>query len=386
MTIGEFRLERWFAAWEFTAQHLLSASDCETMTVGELLELAGVPTSELLALRLGYSHSQGDPALRAVIARFYSALTADDILVTNAPEEAIFLTMEALLRPGDRVVVQTPCYQSLSELAVYRGCDVRLWPLLETTTSWRMDLDHLADLLTDGTRLLVINTPHNPTGHLPSITEFETILGLCAERGIWLLCDEMYRGLEHQRSLRLPAASQRYERAISLWGMSKSFGLPGLRIGWLALQDREVLESLVRFKDYTTICSSGPGQLLARIALERAGALFARNLEIVQANLGKIREFMARFREVFAWREPMAGPVAFARLRGGGARAFCDAAVGEHGILLVPSSVFDFGDSHIRWGLGRRGFSDGLAALEGHIKGRAPLGRLSSPDRLSYPP
>jgi aspartate/methionine/tyrosine aminotransferase len=379
MTIGEFRLERWFAAWEFTAQHLLSASDCETMTVGELLEIAGVPVSELLDLRLGYSHSQGDPALRGLIARFYSAHSADDIVVTNAPEEAIFLTMQALLRVGDRVVVQTPCYQSLSELPVHQGCDVRPWPLIETNTSWRMDLDHLADLLTDETRLLVINTPHNPTGHLPNITEFETILGLCAERGIWLLCDEMYRGLEHQRSSRLPAASQRYERAISLWGMSKSFGLPGLRIGWLALQDRDLLESLVRVKDYTTICSSGPGQLLARIALERAGALFARNLEIVQANLGKIKEFMAHFREVFAWREPMGGPVAFSRLRKGGAKAFCDAAVAEQGILLVPSSVFDFGDSHIRWGLGRRGFSDGLVALEAHMRGRPSLHRLMPP-------
>ena len=378
MTIGEFRLERWFAAWEFSAQHLLSASDCETMAVGELLELAGVPISELASVRLGYSHSQGDPALRAVIARFYSALGADDILVTNAPEEAIFLTMQALLRAGDRVVVQTPCYQSLSELAVHMGCEVHPWPLIETNTSWRMDLDHLADLLTDGTRLLVINTPHNPTGHMASITEFETILFLCAERGIWLLSDEMYRGLEHQRSARLPAASQRYERAISLWGMSKSFGLPGLRIGWLALQDREVLESLLRVKDYTTICSSGPGQFLARVALEHAGALITRNLDLVQANLGKVREFMARFRDVFAWREPMGGTVAFSRLRAGGAAAFCEAAVREQGILLVPSSVFDFGDNHIRWGLGRRGFPEGIAALEAHMKGRTSLQRVST--------
>jgi aspartate/methionine/tyrosine aminotransferase len=218
--------------------------------------------------------------------------------------------------------------------------------------------------------LLVINVPHNPTGHLPSINEFETILGLCAERGIWLLSDEMYRGLEYRRTDRLPAASQRYERAISLWGMSKSFGLPGLRIGWLAMQDREVLESLLRLKDYTTICSSGPGQLLARVALENAGALFARNQAIVQANLGRLREVMARTREVFAWREPMAGPVAFSRLRRGGAAAFCDTAVNEHGVLLVPSTVFDFGDDHIRWGLGRQGFADGLAVLEQHVAPR----------------
>ncbi|MEJ2700094.1 MAG: aminotransferase class I/II-fold pyridoxal phosphate-dependent enzyme, partial [Desulfuromonadales bacterium] len=116
MAIRDFRLERYFARWEFTAPYLLSASDCETMSVGELLDMAGVPLSALADLRLGYTESQGDPALRATIARFHSRITADDVVVTNAPEEAIFLSMMALLNPGDRVVVQTPCYQSLFEL------------------------------------------------------------------------------------------------------------------------------------------------------------------------------------------------------------------------------------------------------------------------------
>jgi len=168
MTIREFQLERYFARWEFTAPYLLSASDCETVSVGELLNLASAPLTELADLRLGYTESQGDPTLRTVIADFYSCVTPDDVVVTNAPEEAIFLAMLALLKPGDSVVVQTPCYQSLFELAKYQGCDVRTWPMIETDDGWRMDLDHLSSLVTEDTRLLVVNFPHNPTGYLPT--------------------------------------------------------------------------------------------------------------------------------------------------------------------------------------------------------------------------
>jgi len=366
MTIREFQLERYFARWEFTAPHLLSASDCETMSVGELLDVAGTPLSALAELRLGYTESQGDPALRATIARFHAHVTADDVVVTNAPEEAIFLTMVALLSAGDRVVVQTPCYQSLFELAAYRGCAVHPWPMLETEGGWRMDLDHLADLMTADTRLLVVNAPHNPTGYLPTAAELDAILDLAARHNTWLFCDEMYRGLEYAPTDRLPSASDRYPRAISLWGMSKTFGLAGLRIGWLASQDRQLVASLLRLKDYTTICSSAPGEFLARLALERAEAIIRRNVGIIQTNLGHIRQFMIRWSALFAWREPLAGPVAFVRLRKGSAAAFCEMAC-ERGVLLVPSTLFDSGDSYIRWGLGRRGFPEGLAALEAYL-------------------
>jgi aspartate/methionine/tyrosine aminotransferase len=369
MTIRAFRLERYFARWEFTAPYLLSASDCETMSIAELLDLADVPLSALADLRLGYTESQGDPELRATIASFHTHITPDDVLVTNAPEEAIFLVMMALLKPGDRVVVQTPCYQSLFELAAYRGCQVYSWPIVESADGWRIDLDHLAELVTDDTRLLVINAPHNPTGYLPTGADFDAILDLAARREIWLFCDEMYRGLEYDLPQRLHSASDRYPQAISLWGMSKTFGLAGLRIGWLTTQNRELVQSLLRLKDYTTICSSAPSEFLARVALEQAESITRRNVGIIQANLAHIREFMARWLDVFSWYEPLAGPIAFTRLRQGSAVAFCEAAVRQSGALLVPSPLFDFGDSHIRWGLGRRDFQEGLSVLDAYLAG-----------------
>jgi aspartate/methionine/tyrosine aminotransferase len=367
MTIREFQLERYFARWEFTAPYLLSASDCETMSVGELLTLADVPLSSLADLRLGYTESQGDPTLRSTIAGFYSQITPDEVVVTNAPEEAIFLVTMALLRPGDRVVVQTPCYQSLFELADYRGCEVHPWPMIETNDGWRMDLDQLADLINDDTRLLIINIPHNPTGYLPTISEFDGILDLAARRDLWLFCDEMYRGLEYHMADRLPSASDRYPRAVSLWGMSKTFGLAGLRIGWLTTPDRQLVQSLLRLKDYTTICSSAPGEFLADVALKQAKKIIQRNVGVIQTNLAHVRTFMDRWANVFTWHEPKAGPVAFARLHDKSAAAFCQATVHQSGILLVPSTLFDFGDSHIRWGLGRRNFWEGLLRLDTYL-------------------
>jgi aspartate/methionine/tyrosine aminotransferase len=246
---------------------------------------------------------------------------------------------------------------------------VHPWPLVETETGWQLDLDHLAELLIPKTKLLVINVPHNPTGYLPTLAEFEMILTLAAARGVWLFCDEMYRGLEYDPAARLPLAGERYERAISLWGMSKTFGLAGLRLGWLALQDQAVLADLIRWKDYTTICSSAPGEFLARLALDQAQAIIQRNLAIIQHNLSVIHDFMVKRADFFAWREPLAGPIAFARLRQDSAATFCQQLVQDCGVLLVPATVFDFGDSHLRFGLGRRNFPEGLAVLDAYLTG-----------------
>jgi len=206
MSLREFALERYFARWEFTAPHLLSASDCEALTVRELLGIAGLGTSVLEDLQLSYIESQGTAALRDRIAAHYSGLSSEDVVVTSAPEEAIYLAMTTLLEPGDRVVVQVPCYQSLAELATHRGCEVVRWPMVETDTGWRIDLDHLADLLKSPTRLVVINAPHNPTGHLPSHDEHAALIGLTEARGCWLFSDEMYHGLERVAASRLSPA------------------------------------------------------------------------------------------------------------------------------------------------------------------------------------
>jgi aspartate/methionine/tyrosine aminotransferase len=372
MSIRPFQLERYLGRYEFTTPHHLCCSDCETVSVGELMQLAGMPLSALANLRLGYTESQGDPALRDLVAGFYELAGAGEVVITNAPEEGIFLVMEALLRPGDRVIVQTPCYQSLMELARHKGCDVQPWPVRETDRAWRLDLEHLDALLASGARLVVVNFPHNPTGLLPTEEEYRMILRKAERAGARVFSDEMYRGLEPSAGERLPAGTDLSAEAVSLWGMSKTFGLPGLRIGWLVTRDRELRERLLRVKDYTTICSSAPGELLARAGLQAADRLIRCSRTIIEENLEAIDGFMRRWVRLFRWRPPAAGPVALARLGSGSAEELCRQARDEAGVLLAPSTLFDLGDRHIRFGLGRRSFRAGLGALDAWLERRTP--------------
>ena len=176
-------------------------------------------------------------------------------MLIAAPEELIFIAMNALLRPGDHVIATFPGYQSLYAIAEALGCSVTRWPLEVRDGRWGLDLDFLAAAIRPETRLLVVNFPHNPTGYLPSRSELDAIIELARRHGLHVFSDEMYRLLEYDAETRLPPVADLYERGISLSGLSKSFALPGLRIGWLAMRDADLLARCIAFHDYTTICS-----------------------------------------------------------------------------------------------------------------------------------
>ena len=281
MKIAPFSTENFFARYEFTTPHLLCASDCETLTTGELLRLAGLDAADLLGQRLAYTDSQGDPALRAAIAALYDRVSADEVVVLGAPEEGIYLTMRTLLEPGDHVVVLTPAYDSLRNLAAHVSGNVTPWPIRAVAGGWALDPAELERLMRPETRLVVVNFPHNPTGHLPTAAEFAALLDIVRARGAWLLCDEMYRGLERDLTDRLPSAADLYERAIVLAGLSKTHGLPGLRAGWLLVRDPAVRAALINWKHYTTICAAAPSEALATLALSVHEALAERNRRII---------------------------------------------------------------------------------------------------------
>ncbi len=354
MEIPPFQLERYFARYEFSARYLLSSSDCEALSMAELLRLADAELMELWQeLRLGYTESQGHPLLRQAIAGLYRDYTANEVLVA-APEEAIFLFMQALLETGDHVVCTFPGYQSLYEVARSLGCQVSLWEPHEAQ-GWRFDLEDLASLLRPDTRLVVVNFPHNPTGYLPPLADFQALIDLVRQNGITLLSDEMYQYLTAADGAALPAACELYERAVSLSGLSKSFGLPGLRIGWLASRDRELLERVSLFKDYTTICSPAPSELLAIIALRGRETILGRQLARLRRNLDVLDQFFKEYRQLIAWNRPKGGSIGFPRLLAGpDSYEFCEQVVVEAGIMLVPSRIFQFGDHHIRIGFGRQ--------------------------------
>jgi aspartate/methionine/tyrosine aminotransferase len=363
MQIREFLLERYYARHEFTTPFQLSASDCEALTADEVLRMGGIPAEELLRLPLGYTETRGAPALRQEIARSYPGCRAEDVLVFNAPQEAVFLAMHALLGPGERVVVMTPCYQSLKEVARSIGCAVEEWPLVETDSGWCLDVERLDALLRDAT-LLVTNAPHNPTGLQPTSAEWQRIRELVVEHGVRWFSDEMYRGLEPRPELALEPAASVHPGAISLWGMSKSFGLPGLRIGWLVSRDKALLERIEALKDYTSICCNAVSELLARVALASAGQVLARNRERIAANQQRMMAFARRHSERLVWLSPAAGPVGLVRLLHEGARGLAERVRLDGGALLVPATLFDLDDRHVRVGLGRANFPVALERWE----------------------
>ncbi|MBZ4414874.1 aminotransferase class I/II-fold pyridoxal phosphate-dependent enzyme [Myxococcus sp. RHSTA-1-4] len=368
MRIPDFKLERYFARWEFAAPYLLCSSDIEGWRMAELLALAGPDArARWEGLTLGYTESPGLPALRQEIAALYPGLSEDDVLTFAGAEEAVFVLMNVLLGPGDHAIVTWPGYQSLHEVARATGADVTRLELREED-GWALDMDALRRALRPDTRLLVVNFPHNPTGALPDRATFDALCALAEERGIHLLSDEVYRLLEYDARDTLPAAAERFPRGISLGVMSKAFGLAGLRVGWLACRDAEVLRRCMAFKDYTTICNSAPSEVLALIALRAKERVLARSRELLASNLALLDAFFARHADTFRWVRPRAGSVAFPRLlRDTPVARFTQDLVEREGVLLLPGDVYDFPGNHFRLGLGRANLPDALSRLERYV-------------------
>jgi aspartate/methionine/tyrosine aminotransferase len=368
--IAPFRIEEYYAVHEFTAPHMLSSSDAESVTIADVLALEPDAAEHLLAQRLGYTESAGAPELRTAAAALYETTSPDDVIVVAAAEEAIFVAYHALLQPGDHVVVETPCYESALQVARSTGADVTEWRRTPGD-SWAHDLDVFEAALRPNTRLVYINTPHNPTGLLMPRDVLDRVVELCAERGAWLFADEVYRELEHDPADRLPAAVDLYDRALSLGSMSKTYGLPGLRLGWLASRDRDALARIVSFKHYTTICSSAPSELLSALALRHRDVFVDRSRAIVLSNLELVDALLGRHAERFSWVRPTASTIGFVRLEGvDDASAYCQQLVEDAGILLLPGTVYDE-PTHVRLGFGRSSLPEVLELFETWIETRS---------------
>lgn len=368
VNIKPFLLERHFAQYEFKVPYQLSCSDCEPLTLNELLAMASPDSIRLWEnLTLSYTESAGHPLLRKEISFLYGGVNPDGILVC-VPEEGIFLVMNVLLNPGDHLVVISPSYQSLHDIAPGLGCRVSAWEADDSNT---YRIETLKSLVNEKTRMVVINFPHNPTGAQISRIMLEGIAGFCDKAGIYLFSDEMYRGLEPDPGERLPCAASLTNWGVALSGMSKSFALPGLRIGWLVSRNPVILEKLIRLKDYTTICASAPAEILAIIALQNHERILARNLAIIQKNISLVNAFAGRNHGRVSWIPPAAGSVALLELSGGNkAEELCRDLLEKKGVLAVGSHLFNLAKPSLRLGLGRIDFPEALERLEEVLEGR----------------
>lgn len=368
MKLKDFKLERFFAQYEFTAPYLLCSSDCESFTVRELLQLEESPEEELKNLRLGYTESQGNPILRKEISRLYEKTDPEDIIVFAGAEEGIFIFMNVLLNKGDHIIVQFPAYQSLFEIANSIGCEITRWEM-RYEDKWELNIDFLEKNIKKNTRLIVINTPHNPTGYSIPQEKYRKIIDLAKENDIYLFSDEVYKFLEYDEKNRLPSMCDLYDKGVSLGVMSKSFGLAGLRIGWIGTKGKEVLKKLASFKDFTSICNSAPGEFLSALALRNKEFLLKRNMTIIKNNLILLDKFFDKYSSLFEWVRPKAGAIAFPRIKfNKNVEDFCIDLVKKKGVLLLPGTKYDFGDKHFRTGFGRKNMAEALKKLEEYIR------------------
>lgn len=366
--VRNFALEVFFAKWEFAAKYHLTASDAQSMSLSQLLAYASPADRERFDnLHLGYTQTYGAHSLLQEIAQTYDAISDEQLLCFAGAEEGIYVAMRVLLQPEDHCIVITPNYQA-AETIPLSICSVS-GVALDQHDNWSLDLDAVRAALRPDTKLISINFPNNPTGAIPSQAVFSALIKLCRERGIWLFSDEVYRLIESDPAVRVPQVADVYERGVSLNVMSKAYGLPGLRIGWLACQDRTFLEACERYKHYLSICNSGPSEMLAEIALKARVPIVERNRSIVQHNLALLDAFFADFPDLFDWRTPDGSCVAFIRYKGSdGVERFTERLVEEAGVLLLPSSIYrselgPVAQDHFRIGFGRSNMADGLAVF-----------------------
>ena len=370
--LPDFRLETHFSKWEFKARYHLTASDAESISLSELLAMASPEESKQFEeMSLGYTETFGAPDLRETVASMYAKRNAEEVLCFAGASEGIFAANMVLLDKDSHAIVVTPNYQSHETLPV-AICEATGIPL-DPDDAWSLDIDRVAKAIKPNTKLVTINFPHNPTGAILPLDRYHALIEVCQKHGIYILHDEIFNGLGPTGTSHLPYIADLYERGLSLNVMSKSFGLPGLRIGWIACADRDVLTRMERLKHYLSICNSGPSERLAKIAILNRDRLLTRNCEIVDENLPKWDAFFARYPHLFDWYSPDGSCTAFPRYKGrDGVETFTQRLVEESGVLLLPSTIYrsDLGETptdRFRLGFGRKGLDQGLAEMENHI-------------------
>jgi aspartate/methionine/tyrosine aminotransferase len=372
----DFALEVYFSKWEFAAKYNMTGSDGENIRLPELLSYASSEDrADFDNVNLGYTETFGSPSLRMEIAKTYETIKPEHLLCYAGAEEGIYVVMKVLLNKDDHAIVITPNYQA-AETVPLSICEVTGVPL-DIENNWHLDVEKIKSAIRPNTKLLAINFPNNPTGKIIPKKSLDEIVGLCRKHDIWLFSDEVYRLIERDPAIRLPQAADIYEKGISLNVMSKAYGLPGLRIGWIACKDRDLIVRCERYKHFLSICNSAPSEILARIALKSRDKILVKNRSIVRENISQLNVFFAEFPKLFDWKEPDGGCVGFIRYNGpDGVEAFTTRLVEEAGVLFLPSSIYrselnEVPQNCLRVGFGRSLVPDGIVAMRNWMKRNA---------------
>jgi len=351
MKLEQFAMERMQSTWENLVEFNLSESGVHPLTVGEL-----VPDDDarraLLNESIRYTQSNGTVPLRAEIAALYPGATAEHVQVTNGGSEANYISTWNLVNPGDEVVLMVPNYMQTFGLARAFGATVREWPLVNTGTRWAVDAEALERLVTPKTKLVIICNPNNPTGARFEADDLDRIAAIASRHGAWILSDEIYRGAERD-GRETPSLWGRGERVIVTSGLSKAYGLPGLRIGWIVAPP-PVVAALWSYHDYTTISPGALSDMLARRALAPTirPAILARTRSILTANYPIITKWLDSHGSLFSYVPPDAGAIVYVRYAHAINSTDLVTRLRERkSVLIVPGDHFGM-DGYLRIGYG----------------------------------
>ncbi|MGZ5487899.1 MAG: aminotransferase class I/II-fold pyridoxal phosphate-dependent enzyme [Candidatus Aminicenantales bacterium] len=354
MHIDVFKMERMQSTWENVVDYNLSESGVHPLNLKELLTPAEIES--LTEVELGYTQTNGSIGLRERIARLYPGIGLEQILATAGSSEANFLLMWSLIEPGDEVLFELPNYMQMAGLLRAFGAKVKTFRLHESL-GWQPDLDEMKSLVTPKTKLIVLTNPNNPTGAVLSPAAMKGIVDLASSVGAWILADEVYQGAELS-GVTTPSFWGRWDKTLIVNGLSKAYGLPGLRVGWI-IGPEEVVKRTWPYHDYTTISPSALSDRLATLALAPGNRerILARTRGILNANFPVLETWLKDHGGLFSFRPTQAGAIGFARYGfEGNSTEFVERLIREKSVLVVPGDHFET-DGYLRFGFGsERGY------------------------------
>ncbi len=360
-------LEQWMRDFYFETDLDIGSSGVQPFTMAQVREVSGLRSEELDNVLFEDSWTLGGPGIRRAVADRFTGGDSDRVMVTHGSSEAIFLTMNALLRPGDEVIALDPAYQQLYSVSAAVGCEIKRWQL-RFEDGFRADLAALRALVTPRTRMVVVNFPHNPTGASLTLAELRELVEVVAEVGAYLVWDAAFAEITHD-SEPLPDPGGWYDRTVSYGTLSKSYGLPGLRVGW-CLAAPEVLERCAALRDYISLHLSPLVELIAERVVDNGDAFVGRRRALATANRALLGEWVDRHPGQVAWTPPAGGVCTFVQLPGvDDVEEFCRSLAVEHRTLLVPGTCFGHqGFARLGFGAPTAELETGLARLSTHLE------------------
>lgn len=370
MRIREFGVEQWMNRYETRCDWNLAETCIESLTVAQLVDLAGKGNAildELLPMKLTYGAIEGSDRLRAAIASLYERQATGNVTVTHGAIGANALVYQALVEPGDVVVSVVPTYQQHVSIPESLGAEVRELRLTEEG-GFLPDLDRLRALAKSGVKLIALTNPNNPTGALIDRPMLEEIVAIARAAGAWILCDEVYRGIDQQGDGFTASIADLYERGISTGSMSKAYSLAGLRLGWI-VGPRDLIHAVSVHRDYNTISVGMVDDYLAALALENRDKVLARGRAIVRGNLAVLSDRVDA-EPLISWVKPRSGTTAALRYDlDMPSERLCIRLLEETGVMLTPGSALDM-EGYLRIGYANAPaiLREGLSRMSGFLE------------------